>query len=118
MAAWQKNGVLLLPTLIVLSKPMQTCEDRRMKRKKKFCLDKGTRLSPYTQFLDFLRIDFCEEEVILKPAANGRYLTCKSVYPAIYIYCTEIHLSLCNYMNENFEKAGEETFTKERYKYS
>ena len=37
----------------------------------------------------------------LKPAANGRY--CAKYYPTIYIYCPDVHLSFCNYMNENFE---------------
>ena len=35
---------------------------------------------------------------------------CANHYP-IYIYYAEVHVSLCNYMNENFESAGEWTLT-------
>ena len=43
----------------------------------------------------------------LKPAANRRYfIYCANHFP-IDIYCTEVLLSFCNDMNENFESAGE-----------
>ena len=38
----------------------------------------------------------------LKPAANGCYLMWKSL-PYYDMYCTEVHVSFCNYMNENVE---------------
>ena len=40
----------------------------------------------------------------------GANLMGKSL-PYYYIYCTEVHLSFCNDMNEKFENAGEWTFT-------
>ena len=36
---------------------------------------------------------------------------CANNYPTSYIYCIEVHLSFCNYVNDNFETAGEWTFT-------